>query len=33
MRNRIEAMADEYGDDWLPDADGVNEDDDPGVDR
>jgi ribosomal-protein-alanine N-acetyltransferase len=32
MRNRIVALADEYGDDWLPDADVISAtDDDSGV--
>ena len=31
MRTRIEALADRYGDDWLPDSD--DGDDDPGISR
>jgi ribosomal-protein-alanine N-acetyltransferase len=27
MRNRIEALADEYGDDWMPDSDVATDDD------
>jgi ribosomal-protein-alanine N-acetyltransferase len=33
MRNRIEALGDEYGDDWLPDADDPLESTDSGATR